>query len=249
MTLRDDMIFRPTLGPQQQPAARARAKDDRRLARANGKGGVLRRLRLMRAMRRRRARIANAARSRKATRVSRIGRAGMTRGAQGLARGAARMAGRAALGNPIGVIIAGLIAGGIVALRLGSGKTFEQMGDEMNAMLLGDMDEAARAKMTVRHRFQGDELLARIRGQSGKQNAQMNRIAEDLFRVEKQYEDGKALIQREFPVNNTFDMLILRAQEAFQKAWAAVGGDNTMEQLVDKASQHQLRNGNKRMGR
>ena len=162
---------------------------------------------------------------------------------------AAAMAGRAAVANPVGLVITGLIAAGIVALRLGSGKTFEQMGDEMNNMLLGDLDEAARAKMTVRNRFQGDAILTRIRSQSGKQNVQMNRIAEDLFRVEKQYEDGKALIQRELPVNGTFDMLILRAQEAFGTAWKAIGGDETYERVVEKATQHQLRNGNKRMGR
>jgi hypothetical protein len=162
---------------------------------------------------------------------------------------AVAMAGRAAVANPVGLVITGLIAAGIVALRLGSGKTFEQMGDEMNNMLLGDLDEAARAKMTVRNRFQGDAILTRIRSQSGKQNVQMNRIAEDLFRVEKQYEDGKALIQRELPVNGTFDMLILRAQEAFSKAWKAIGGDETYERVVEKATKHQLRNGNKRMGR
>lgn len=159
------------------------------------------------------------------------------------------MAGRAAVANPVGAVVAALITAGVVALRLGSGKTFEQMGDEMNNMLLGDLDEAARAKMTVRNRFQSDAILTRIRSQSGRQNVQMNRIAEDLFRVEKQYEDGKALIQREFGVNGTWDMLILRAQEAYQTAWKAIGGDETYERMVEKATKHQLRNGNKRMGR
>lgn len=151
--------------------------------------------------------------------------------------------------HPVGAIALALIAGGIVALRLGSGKTFEQMGNEMNNMLLGDLDEAARAKMSVRHRFQADPLMARIRSQSGKQNMQINRIAQDLFRVEKQYEDGKALIEREFGVNGTFDMLILRAQQAFQKAFRAQGGDDLLQRFVSKAVRNQMRDGSKRMGR
>lgn len=249
MTLRDDMIFRPTLGPQQKPTARARAREDRRLDRANRKGGVLRRLRLLRQMRRRQMRLRSAASGQRATQIARLGRAGLARGASGLAGKAVQKGGQMLARHPVGAIALALIAGGIVALRLGSGKTFEQMGDEMNNMILGDMDEAARAKMSVRHRFQADPLMARIRSQSGKQNMQMNRIAQDLFRVEKQYEDGKALIEREFGVNNTFDMLILRAQQAFQKAWKAEGGDDLMERFIKKAVRSQMRDGNKRMGR
>src|SRR6056300_1650780 len=243
------MIFRPTLGPQQQPTARARARDDRRLDRANRKGGVLRRLRLLRQMRRRQIRLRSAASGQRATQIARLGRAGLARGASGLAGKAVQKGGQMLARHPAGVIALALIAGGIVALRLGSGKTFEQMGDDMNNMILGDMDEAARAKMSVRHRFQADPLMTRIRSQSGKQNMQMNRIAEDLFRVEKQYEDGKALIEREIGVNGTWDMLILRAYEAFGKAWKAVGGSDKLSQFVTKSRKHQLHHGKARSSR
>jgi len=151
--------------------------------------------------------------------------------------------------NPVGLIVTALIVGGAVALRLGSGKTYEQMGDELNNMLLGDMDEQARAKMTVRHRMQGDELLTRIRAQSGAGNAQINRIAEDLFRVEKQYEDGKAMIERAFPVNNTIDMLVLRASDAFKRAWQMNGSQEKFDRMVEKATENRLGKGRKRLGR
>ena len=249
MTLRDDMVFRPTLGPDAQPTAKTRAREERQHDLQHRKGGALRRLRLARQMRRRQRRIQQGKSQSKIRGARMVGRSGLARAASGLAGTVRGGAARAVLLNPITAAIAGLVAGGIVLFRLGSGKTFEQMGDELNNIMIGDLDEAGRARMTVRHRFQGDALMTRIRSQSGKQNMQMNRIAEDLFRVEKQYEDGKALIEREFGVNGTWDMLILRAYEAFGKAWKAIGGSDKLSQFVTKSRKHQIHHGKARSSR
>ena len=249
MTLRDEMIFRPNLGARQQPSARTRAREASQHDRARRKRGPLRYMRNAQLLRKRKRRLAELKRQQRIRGATRAGRSGLVRGAvRSVARSAVRMAGRAVMLNPIGMIVTALLAGGMVLLRLGSGKTFEQMGDEMNNMLIGDLDEQARARMTVRHRFQSDEMLARIRGQSGKHNAQINRIAQDLFRVEKQYEDGKALIEREFGVNGTWDMIILRAIQSFGKAWHALGGSDKMERFVEKVQKQRLISP-KRLGR
>jgi len=249
MTLRDDMIFRPTLGPDAQPTAKTRAREERQHNLQHRKGGALRRLRMAQQMRRRKRRIQQDRNQSKIRGARMMGRPGLARAASGLASTVRGGVVRGVLSNPYTAAIAGLIAGGIVLFRLGSGKSFEQMGDELNNMMIGDLDEAGRARMTVRHRFQADPLMARIRSQTGKHNMQMRRIAEDLFRVEKQYEDGKALIERGFGVNGTWDMLILRASEAFAKAWKAIGGSHKIEQFVRKSRKHQLHHGKARSSR
>jgi hypothetical protein len=243
------MVFQVDLGPRQKPSARTRAREDRELARQQRRGGMLDRLRRAHRINRRRKAMQRIRAERRRGAVSRMGRRGMGTAIRSAGAGIARRVGGALVKNPIGAIVALLVVGGVVALRLGTGKSFEQMGSELNHMFLGDMDDDARARMTVRHRFQGDQMLTRIRSQSGATNAQMNRIADDLFNYERQLERGKSLIEREFGVNGTWDMLILRFAEGFKKVWSQNGGQDKWQQVIDAAGAHELRRGSKRMGR
>lgn len=234
MTLTDAMVFAPDLGPQRRAAAPVRAREERRLAAAKKRGGVLQRLRRLRQLRRLRRQQRLAKSGRRAVGLAR-------RGAGALARGAAARAGaRAAAANPIGLVVTALIVAGTVALRLGTGTPLEGLGERLNSAVLGDMDDEARAKMTVRRRFQSDEALAYIAGEAGrnKPNPQLVRLADDLTKYEQRLEIGASAFRRELPVNNLFDMLILRARDAIVGAWNAGGGEAKAEEAMRRIASH-----------
>jgi hypothetical protein len=252
MSRRDEMVIRPTMGPDQQASARVEARDQRRLDHARGRDGLLRRLRALRLRRLRQKRLRTMRAEQRRTDVAKGGRAALRGGVRAVggaaSRGLTRAAG-SALRNPYVLAAAAIAAVVVVGIRLGTGKSFEQMGSELNAMLLGNADDEARARMTVRHRFQSDEILTRIRSQSGQTNAQMNRIAQDLFRVEKQYEEGKSLIEREFGVNGTWDMLLLRGRDKFVEVIKSTGAQTTMNELISKWHSRYMQGGKKARSR
>jgi hypothetical protein len=77
----------------------------------------------------------------------------------------------------------------------------------------------------------------------------MNRIAEDLFRVEKQYEEGKSLIEREFGVNGTWDMLLLRGRDKFVEVIKSTGAQTTMNEMISKWHSRYMQGGKKARSR
>lgn len=231
MGSRDDMVIRPDLGRDQgRSASPVRAREERILAREKKRGGLISKVAKMRAGRRlvrgRRARA-----SRRAVRLAQSGSAAV-RGAQ-----TARAASAAA--NPIGLaVVAAVVATGVIT-RLVSGRSFENMGAQINKMLLGDMDEAARADIDTRKRLGGDREVARIIGIEGKVNNQIARLHADLARLRKMELDGSSKITEDkyFQSNSAIDMLILRAKEVFEKVWKSSDGPDAVEEIKRKHAQ------------
>ena len=57
------------------------------------------------------------------------------------------------------------------------------------------------------------------------------------------------MIERALPVNNTIDMLVLRASDAFKRAWQMNGSQEKFDRMVEKATENRLGKGRKRLGR
>ena len=229
MTNRDDIIIRPRLGDVNSSAV-TRAREERRIAgRGRGKRGLVARL-----LRRKAA--AKFAR-RQAGKFGR--RSATVRAGSAALRGGSKAGGARALANPAGAIVAALVVAGVVAVRIGTGTSFEGMGAKLNKMLLGDMDEQARATMDVRKRLSGDSHLARITAQEGGVNSQILSIAEDMRDIRKRELDGSStfLENEEFQANTTLDILILRAKDAFTTAFWGAGGRDAIEDLKTQYQQ------------
>ncbi len=223
----DDMVFTPSIGRQRVAAAPVEARERNVVRRARGRKGVLRRLVQARAARRvtRRRRARGVMRR---TRVARNGVAAMR--SAGAARGGAR-----ALANPIGALVAAFVVAGAVALRLATGRSFENMGEQVNSMLLGDLDDDARAANATREQFTSDRDLLRIAGQAGRVNAQVASIADDVRRMNAREQRGAALFREdtEFQSNNVFDILILRGRDKLVEVWHGNGGADNVDKLQE----------------
>lgn len=233
MTLRDDMVFIPSLGPPHQPTAQVRARQERKLAGTKKRRGVLAKLRAARTMKRRKTRTR---RKKSGNRMVNVARGG----ASSLARGAAARIGGRAIATPIGAVLGALLVAGIVTLRLATGKPLEGTGAMINRMVLGDMDDEARAKMAVRQRFQGDDDLARIRAADGDAgaNVQLTSVADDLVKMETRNQVGASLIREAFPVNNIVDMLIVRAKDKWLELWKGEGGPAKLDEVMERVGSH-----------
>lgn len=166
---------------------------------------------------------------------------GMRRRAKIAARLAMESGGRMAtsaagrlVGGAVGLPIALLLLAGAVTLRLISGKSFEQMGDIMNKMVLGDSDDAARASMRTREELVGNEYVAnyaRVYGQ-----AALQPTFDRIFQRRLMEAKGASIVREQYQVNGFFDQLILRLSDAIKEAWKDAGGDSLMMRISTSLS-------------
>ena len=135
--------------------------------------------------------------------------------------------------NPIGLAVTALVVSGAVIARLASGRSFENMGENLSHMLLGDEPEKARASMDARQHIAGNENLARIAGQEGAATAQMKSIYDDIAKLRENEYKGASALRRAagMQANGTMDILILRAKKLWLELWAGSGGDEKVEKL------------------
>ena len=230
---RDDMVFTPSLGPQHRASAVTRAREERRMAGAKRKGGIFRRMLKLRAAQRL-VRARRLRSSRRALNMARAGRAGVAARGASTAVGAARgVVTRSAILNPVGIAVAATVIAIAVATRLLSGRSFENMGQVVNDMLLGDLDDNARADIAAKKRIMGDGDLMRMYSRGGQASAQFGRLFADLKTVAMRDEVGRSFFEgrKEFQSNNIFDILILRARDKLVQAWKDAGGSEALERL------------------
>jgi hypothetical protein len=240
MTQRDDMVFTPDIGATDKASARVRGVEERRLFNAKKKGGLIHRMRQLKRLRQLRKR-----------RAGRPGRSSNTaarlaaRGTGSAARGAARGLVTRSLFTPIGAIVAFAAVVGLVALRLGTGMPIEGMGEQINRMILGNADDEARAWNTTKQQLRSNPHITSLLGREYATamkaglaapafNSQIRVIADEFQRQNVRDEKGRTLLREMFPVNNTLDILILRARDAIVAAWNANGGQAAAQKLANR---------------
>ncbi len=228
---RDAMVFEVDFTAEEQThAAPVRARGDRLAHRTTRKGGLFDHLATVQKYRRARRALFTAGRAARA-----LGWAERGAGAA-LETAMTRAGARVAVGNPVGAIVAAVIVAGVVALRLGTGQPLEGTGEAVNRMILGDADDKARASMAVRQRYSDDPVLSRILAQKGLDAnnglpADLAKMSAGDVQIELEKERGASLFREHLGVNNTLDMLILRAAEKLKQAWRDFGGPAAVDGL------------------
>lgn len=221
MSRHDAIVFRVDLGAEQpKSAAPVRNRSARAVDRVHHEKSLWSRLKTVRRFRQIKRTVSSINSARAAFGRARAGLAAE-------AEGVVARAGSRVVGTPVGAAVAALIVAGVAALRLASGQPLEGTGEAVNRMLLGDMDDEARARMHVGERFGSDAELSRVAAQTGGlANSQINTLAGDLVKFEKRKEEGASMFREKFASNNMVDMLILRARDALVAGWnTAAGGD------------------------
>jgi len=218
---RDDMVLRPKL-KLGEVSVRERAKEERDMERA-----VHRRGRLGQWLRHRAGRFAKASTVRvaRALRARALSAGGATGGRA--ASGAAR--------TPVGAIVVGVVIAVAVVARLISGRSFENMGAQIQKTMFGDYDEEALAGGDARNMITGNPMLTRIVGKEGKANAQIQQVYENFKKhaLLRRLGDAKINESTDFQVNNMADMAILRMRDGVIEGWKAAGGEELVRELKD----------------
>lgn len=155
--------------------------------------------------------------------------ASRARGAAGVARGAAGASRAAAVLNPVTLVIAALAAIGIAGGRIISGKTFEQMGEEFEALILGDNSTKTKAKLLARQQLAGDPNLLEFIGQQDTTQAKM--LFNDLVELKEREVMADKLFRKEFGVNGMLDIIIIRLWDALIAGWKGAGGPDAVDRL------------------
>ena len=147
----------------------------------------------------------------------------------------ASSAGRAVAANPVTLAVAGVLVGlavsSVVFTRLASGKPFEKIAEEANQMILGDLDDEARATRNARDRIKGNDAIMLAVSKEHGANYQVVRIFEQIRQIEREKLLGAQRLRELFPVNSTLDILILRAKALFLKVWKDIGGNELVERV------------------
>ena len=185
MQFRDDMVIKPTL-ERARAATPTRAREGRVVLGDRKKGRLLRR----------------AAQARTARRLTR----------RGAGRGGAKIAGRLA---GMSFVVASVVA--LVAARILSGRSFGGMGAEVKRVVLGDVALRDIARESATRQLLADPHVLRVAARTGSDNPQIRRLHHVLESDAYLEAKGAATILEDkfFDVNNTIDLLILRAQKKF----------------------------------
>lgn len=133
---------------------------------------------------------------------------------------------------PGGPVVAALVVAGIIALRLGTGRSFPNMGENIMDVLLGDMTAESAAKFKTRAAMQANPLVAHAAGRGI--TKQMRDIGEMIYEQELRKEKSRRLFMTDkaFQTNNIVDMIILRIKQKFVELFS--GGD--VQHAMDHAS-------------
>ena len=219
MTNRDDMVMTVRLR-QRTRSIKERVRRDRRISIS---------------ARRERGLMTRAAHAKAAHSMRRMAKRKPTRG-RSVKTGSAvfRVAARAVAG-PIGAL-AGLA--GLAALRIGTGRSLENVSANVSHFFMGDKAPAqAAAEREVRNRLMQSEFHAGIAAGDPKQlldlfNADVNKLT--LTKI------GKRKIDRDirFQNDSTFELIVMRAWTAMKNSFLASGGISGSEALRERTQNH-----------
>lgn len=220
MSKREDIQFIPNLGRLRDPTALGQKAEAKQLAQLEKRtGGMMdmltKRVRVMKGIKRMR-------RHRQMTRGVRMARMG-----SGLRVAAGRMAAR----TPWGLVAAAVAAVVTVGIKVKYGKTFGQLGAELNRLTLGDADDAARASSMTRQQVMNNPYVRLETAASGS-TEYANQMFTNLYPDNLQREKGRSLFEEEFGVSNTWDMLIDQGVAKFKEAFRGAGGHESINQLT-----------------
>lgn len=226
----DDIIIRPKIHASTgQSATSVRAHAERKQARMGRPKGLIARLA--------RAKM-EAGGARRLLAMTARSAGGGFMGGLGMGR-AAR-----ALMNPVGLAVTAGVLAVVAATRLVSGRSFENMGQQVKKVLLGDGSAEALAGRDARQHLTSNDQVALTAHQIGL-TADMSKVFNDMKAVAKQDYQGRELFEQDprFQVDNTLDMLILRFRDGIVKAWDAIGGDSKVRQVGRKLEQQHRKGG------
>jgi hypothetical protein len=131
------------------------------------------------------------------------------------------------------MIAAAVAVGAVVATRLATGRSFENMGQQVNNLLLGDVDDEGRAAVQSRQYLEGRHDLLYAIGKAGKADASVKRLFDTLQRSNMQEERGRSIIMsdKRFQVNTKADLTILAMRDHLVRGWTSHGGPAAVEKL------------------
>ena len=206
MSQRDSMIFVPSLqaeGPA-PGSAPVKAREERQAAHHRAKRGLMTRI-----ARRKMAKRLLAKRAARGIRP-RMG----TPGGSMMARGARFLA------SPPGLVVAATAAIGAYALRRATGRSFSNMGAELEKTLLQDQGVKARARLDASRFLQGNREVAHLAGVVGGVTDGMKQVAEVITRQrERAYGGIQTMnVDKALQTDTMLDVIIKRID-------AAMGGD------------------------
>jgi hypothetical protein len=207
----DDMVITPRLETQIS-APRVKARVDRRIDQAKRRHGLFSRLIRAKATRRAAKYVG-----------ARLGMRGPPGGGRALTAGGGVVAGLA-----IAAVVAAVIA------REVSGRSFENMGKNLNSLLLGEVDDDARARMWARDQIIGTPGLAFYVGQQGKVDASIRAIHNDLYKQRLNFEKNRSAIRedKDFQVNDNWaDLAVEAVRRIWKKVWASKDMDAEARQF------------------
>ena len=163
-----------------------------------------------------------------------------TRGVSGRATTAGRSVARVASTNPMSLIAGAAVAIvatlGVAAIRIGSGKTFEGIGEEVKERLFGDLDEKAIAGAGARNALLAQPGVSAMLGaaEDDPRYAGVRQQFEAIHRARADHDEialqGRSRVLRstEFQVNGTLDNIIISAWDRLKAKWLELGGETTM---------------------
>ncbi|MHC4180082.1 MAG: hypothetical protein ACYSWU_21470 [Planctomycetota bacterium] len=150
------------------------------------------------------------------------------RGGGSLVGSVGRKAGAAVMRTPVTAVLGAVAMAGVVAARVLTGRSFENMGQQVRKAVLGDIPEEAMADARTRAQISSPEVLAAY-GNSGGEKGQVHGQLKKIFDMQRPHnlarEKGRRAFERSkaFQVDSMSDVVVMRLHGMWKAAWDASG--------------------------
>ena len=118
-----------------------------------------------------------------------------------------------------GAVTGAAVATGLMLAKGISGRTIENMGENLKEFLIGDLDERSRANMDVRNQFMGDRVIVNVAARTDADNRQIREMFETLRDIRETQLRGvnRIMADKQFQVRSTLDIILENFSEYLQR--------------------------------
>jgi len=236
MSGRDDMVLRPTIREVHGTDAAARSRVGRRVPEQAEGRGLFARLARQRAARR----LAEMRRSRGAASHAATRRMGGRGGRSMTGRliGGAGKMGRFMFNPATAAGMVGLAAG-MYATSRATGVTMSEIGQFLNNIMLGDIDDEGRARTIAAQKVISDPNVAQFIGRRSVVDKEIQDALRLMTDAERPQQIGASRISTEFPAVDDFELYLRAIERGFSKGWDAKEGQEAARHVLEAISNTQ----------
>ena len=141
------------------------------------------------------------------------------------------------------------LAAGMYAASRTTGVTMSEIGQFINNMVLGDVDDEGRARTMAAQKVMADPNVAAFIGRRGAIDQEIKDAVRIMAEAERPQQIGASAIATEFPAVDDFELYLRAIERGFRSGWDAADGEQAAAGIMQAVQNSGSGNMNSGIGR